>query len=227
MRVLGLETSGVETGLALLDVEGLRAQVTFPHQQQLAVRLAPAIEQLLGGVELDVTDLEGLAVCIGPGSFTGVRLGVAFAKALAYGRDIPVVGVGAFQAIAAEQVPMDDVPRCLFLPAQSGVIYAALPGEDLQEGSWTVPELAARLSSWECLTLVGPAGEAAAALGAALDGHLLRWINARPPAAATIARLGRERLCRGESDPVHALAPRYLRASTPEIRRQEAACPPS
>ena len=227
MRVLGLETSGVETGLALLDVEGLRAEVTFLHQQQLAARLAPAIEQLLGGVELDVTDLEGLAVCVGPGSFTGVRLGVAFTKALAYGRDIPVVGVGAFQAIAAEQVPHDDAPRCLFLPAQSGVIYAALPGDDPQEGSWTVAELAARLSPWECLTLVGPAGEAAAALGAALDGHSLRWINARPPAAATIARLGRERLCLGESDPVHALAPRYLRASTPEIRRQEAACPPS
>lgn len=99
--VLGISTSGpVEA--AILD--GARAFVGATKEQALASLLG-CVERVLrdAGMSLDGVGL--IAVCVGPGSFTGLRIGVAFSKALAQARDIPLVGVSAYDVAQAGSVP--------------------------------------------------------------------------------------------------------------------------
>jgi tRNA threonylcarbamoyladenosine biosynthesis protein TsaB len=231
VRVLGIETSGEVCGVAVADEGRELGSLQFRHGRALSRLLIPAVAALLEVIDLPRGDLEGIAVSAGPGSFTGLRIGVATAKTLAWSLGIPVVGVPTLEALAAAW-PLPGAVVCAAQPASAGRIYAGLyrtSGERVTPlhpaAALTMEEVRQRLQEQP-----GPiAFTGAVAMAAPLarevlgDRALIDRRDMASPPAGLIARLGRSRLARGESDAVESLAPLYLSVSTAEARRQEAA----
>ena len=106
MSVLGLSTATPLGGVAVVDGAGLLAARHFRAPTSATRVLWPAIEGVLAGAGLDVGDLDGIAVCVGPGTFTGLRVGLAAGMGLSLAAGLPMVGVSSLSALAA------GVPYC-------------------------------------------------------------------------------------------------------------------
>ena len=98
--VLAVETATAQFSVAVGSSAGTTASVELLQQRKHVESLGPAVEFALGESRKDVADLAGVAVDIGPGSYTGIRIGLAFARALGYGRNIPVIPVCSLDALA-------------------------------------------------------------------------------------------------------------------------------
>ena len=105
MLVLGLNTVADVCEAALVDGARVIAQVSEPMTQGHDARLAPVVDQVMREAGLAFQKLDRVAVIVGPGSFTGVRVGVSFARALALALDIPAVGVSSLEAL--DQLPRE------------------------------------------------------------------------------------------------------------------------
>lgn len=126
MRVLGIDTSANRATVALLDSGKLVATREHAEPKQSAERLLPLIAELLADAGWSRASLDRLGVAVGPGSFTGLRIGIACAQGLALGLSIPLVGVTSLRAMA-RAVP-DDVPgrRCAVLDARRAEVFVAV-----------------------------------------------------------------------------------------------------
>ncbi len=102
--ILAIDTSAAHCAAVLVRGDALLAQRDEAMARGQAERLLPMLEEILAGVRAVWRDLDGLAVCTGPGNFTGLRLAVAAARGLAMGLGIPAVGVSRFEALA-EGIP--------------------------------------------------------------------------------------------------------------------------
>lgn len=197
-----------------LDVPGTHSQ-----------RLLKQLERIREDVGVEWRELAGLAVSLGPGSFTGLRIGLSMAKGLALGVGLPLLGVSTLDGLARQVVAAPGTKVCALLDARKQEVYAALyecgeDGRPVRTGADQVlrPELLADQLAGQVL-LVGDgavtyreifrARMGAAALFAPPGSHF--------PRAATIGLLGEEKLARGELlDPVSSV-PIYIRASEAEI----------
>jgi tRNA threonylcarbamoyladenosine biosynthesis protein TsaB len=101
MIVLGLDTCLGACSVAVLDGERVLAHLTEPMTRGHQERLAPMAQAAMGQAGVAFADLQRIGATVGPGSFTGLRVGVAFAKGLASALAAPAVGVGALEALAA------------------------------------------------------------------------------------------------------------------------------
>jgi tRNA threonylcarbamoyladenosine biosynthesis protein TsaB len=105
--LLALDTSTRIVGIAVYDGVQVLSEMVWVSQDHHSVELAPAVENILKHSGMNVSQLQALAVAIGPGSFTGLRIGLAFAKGLALVRHIPLVGIPTLDALAAAQPVLD------------------------------------------------------------------------------------------------------------------------
>jgi tRNA threonylcarbamoyladenosine biosynthesis protein TsaB len=225
MLVLGIESSTMQGGVALVGEAGLMAEYTLNIEVTHSERLLPAIDRLLLDVGVGLDALGGVAVSIGPGSFTGLRIGLGTVKGLAYATALPVVGVPTLEALAWN-VPFVREQVCAVLDARKQEVYAALfryqDGELLRvmEDTALSPEsLCAKIR--RTTLMVGDGVCAYGELFRRVLGDRMRIpppVN-RGPRPACVAALGRQRLVRGERDPADSLVPRYLRPSEAELRR--------
>lgn len=226
MRVLGIETSGDVTGVAVVDEKGVLAELSFRHALQLSRFLLTRTQQVLAMAGIRASELDGVAVSIGPGSFTGLRIGVTAAKTLAYATGTPVVGVPTLEALALETPAPASALVASLMSASSTEVFAALyqwSGGRLEPRAEELMLPAAELSQRLARTpldvvmsgVIGPHRELFAATGS----RLTLAQEDRTPRPATIAAYGRRKLLAGETEPVHSLAPRYLRLSAAEARK--------
>jgi len=234
MRVIGIETSGDVTGVAVVDERGVLAEISFRHAMQLSSSLTPRIQDVLKLAGISVRDLGGVAVSQGPGSFTGLRIGVSAAKALAFAARIPIASICTLEALVRE-LPSPRGSRCWgVIAASKADVFAALfewtiDGLCPVIGPAVMPaeRLADRLAVHpEELVAAATLGAHAEVLSAAAGERLLSLPHLAAPRPATIAALGRARILQGEGEPVHGVAPRYLLLSAAEARRVEAAAAP-
>jgi len=226
MRVLAIETSTPAGGAALLDGDQLVGEYTLNVKTTHSERLLAAVDRLLQDAGWTPGMLEGLAVAVGPGSFTGLRIGISTVKGLAFSLRIPVAAVSTLEA-AAWGLPFAKGPVCPVLDARKGEVYAALfhwEGESLvrdwEDQALDPEELCRRLSG--PITLVGDGIVRYGSLFKERLGPRLTFAPAarRLPSAACVGQLGHIRLASGDAvDPV-TLVPRYLRPSEAELRRR-------
>ncbi len=226
MRILAIETSTLAGGAALLDGDQLVGEYIVNARTTHSERLLSAIDRLLQDAGWTLGVLEGLAVAVGPGSFTGLRIGVSTVKGLAFSLKIPVAAVSTLEALAWV-LPFARDPVCPVLDARKGEVYAALfhwDGESLlrdwEDQAFDPEELCRRLSG--PVTFVGDGIARYESLFKELLGPLATFAPParRLPSAACVGQVGHARFLVGEVvDPV-ALTPRYLRPSEAELKRR-------
>jgi tRNA threonylcarbamoyladenosine biosynthesis protein TsaB len=227
MHVLAIETSGDVTGVAVVDEKGIAAEVSFRHAMQLSRSLMPRVQDVLAIAGLTVSDLEGVAVSVGPGSFTGLRIGVTAAKSLAYGAGLPIASIPTLAALAWETPAPPDVLVASLISASATDVFAALfqwsngvVEPRAEELLLPAQELGVRLSRTPLkVVMAGQLGLHRAMFQELIGERLTLAGEDRSPRPGTIGLLGRRRLLEGAGDPVHAVAPRYLRGSAAEVRR--------
>ena len=128
--LLAVDTSTRTIGLALYDGVQVVCETTWTSQDYHTVELAPALADTLARARLQIADLNALAVALGPGSFTGLRIGLALVKGLALARHLPLIGIPTLDAMAASQ-PVRPMPLIAVLNAGRGRLAVGCyePGE--------------------------------------------------------------------------------------------------
>jgi tRNA threonylcarbamoyladenosine biosynthesis protein TsaB len=222
--VVGIETSTPQTSVAIGSEHEIvaRAAVAGAARQE---SVTPLLDDLLRRTELSFSHVGGIAVGIGPGLFTGLRVGVETAKTLAQVAGVPIVGITSLDALA---YPVRFSPRRIaaVIDARRGevfsAIYRAVPGGVVRERGYEVhaPD---RLVA-ELLALPGEV--LAVGNGAMLYRHELEEIGSRVefassimahPDAAALVELAVPRFLREEHDRAFDVVPLYLRKSDAEI----------
>jgi tRNA threonylcarbamoyladenosine biosynthesis protein TsaB len=192
--VLGIETATVQVGCALGGHEGVLASFHAARGRRHAEILTPAIEFMCAQVQIELHEVGAIAVDIGPGLFTGLRVGVATAKAMAQALRIPVVGLSSLDLLAFEVRYSRRLIVCV-IDARRGEVYSAMyrqvPGgvQRVREPAvQTAAELAAELvaTGEECLLVGDGALRYADALGTLSGVEAASFGNAYPSAAALV-----------------------------------------
>lgn len=218
MKILGIDTSTPIGSVGLIDGERFVAEHTLSIVKAHSSRLMPAIDQILKWADLTAHDLDACAVGIGPGSFTGIRIGVGTVKSLCYALKKPIIGVSTLEAIAYN-LRYTDKLICPILDARKDEVYGAVfrGGQSLvrQSNDLCVP----------IETLLSQIDDAAIFVGDGLqryapvvkeqfgDNVPLADPIFNVPRGASIARIGYNQLLNGESDDYFSLTPNYVRDS--------------
>ncbi len=225
MSILAIDTSSQVSGVAVASEGRLAAEITMQAKLTHSETLMPHIEQALCMAGQAKEDLAGIAVSVGPGSFTGLRIGIATAKAMAYALELPLVGVSSLQALACH-FPVPGVRLVALADAQKGNAYRESyawesGGLRIVDPVSVVPvkEILAECGRWEGRTLLlGDVAEKLMAKGCELPEHVQAAPpHLRMPRAANVAMLGLKKLASGEVSNVMDLEPMYIRRSEAEV----------
>ena len=222
MLILGIETATESVGVALGGRDGVLASVTIARGRRHGETLAPAVQFACRHAGVELGDLDAVAVDVGPGLFTGMRVGIATAKALAMALDIPVVPVTSLQSLAESTrdhhgliVPVVD--------ARKGEVFWSMHRSDA-DGVTALGEPTIG-SVDDLLAALGERGQHALCLGdgahrhaAALrDGADCVISGDRHPSADMLVVIGARRALREEWSTADLVAPLYLRRPDAEI----------
>ena len=122
MKVLGIDTSSNATSIAVIEDNKLICEYTVNTKTTHSQKLMPMIENMLKISEINVNDMDMISICQGPGSFTGLRIGMATAKALSHVNNLPIVGVNSLELLAGN-MDLSDKKICSILDAQRTQVY--------------------------------------------------------------------------------------------------------
>ena len=131
--VLGIETATSVCGVGLACDQGVLADYCLNRKTVHAERLPVIIDRIVNDAGIALHDLKGVAVSMGPGSFTGLRIGMSVAKGLVYGLDIPLLAVPTMEALVS-LVPEYYSMACVMLVARKGEVYEGL--FQRKQGAW-------------------------------------------------------------------------------------------
>lgn len=236
MLILAVDTTTPSGSVALLEDETILGEVGLESGATHSARLFRSVDFLLGALGREAGALDGFAVAAGPGSFTGLRIGIAAVKSLAFASGRPVAPVSSLLALAAKLVGDDPVVAddrlgadgratliCPLLDAKKEEIYAGLFEAGpaglsgiIPQGAYDPEAFFARLPAGRVIAFAG------SGLGLYKDKLLARvGANARFPArspfiAAEVARLGAAEILAGRGVAAADLEPLYFRRSQAE-----------
>ena len=223
MKILALDTATSSCSVAATEGGELAAELTISKDQTHAKHLMQLIHSVLGKAGFGVGDLDGLAVTIGPGSFTGLRIGVSTVKGLAHALGKPVVGVSTLEALARQ---CGQTPHliCPLLDARKGEVYAAtyrLNADQLvkKTGERAMrPEAALESIKSSCVFIGTGARLYRRDIIAAL-GDLAHFVPGGQNIirASSVAFLSMPRFEAQDTDTIASLVPHYIRKSDAEL----------
>jgi len=222
MRVLAMDTALGACSAAVLDTVygGIIAAVSQPMARGQAEALMPLVQSVMNDASLAFADIDRIAVTTGPGSFTGLRVGIAAARGIALAAGRPIVGLTTLAAYAAPHVAADDTcPVVVAIDARHGQVYLQVFGPGGR--TLTAPRLAtlreaAHAAGEAPCCIVGSAADAVAGAMSVADAVPVAVEARAAPDIAWAARMGAV-LPEGQSPP----KPQYLRA--PDAQPQNAA----
>lgn len=129
MRALAVDTSTATAGIAVVDEKGLLAEFMLKDMKTHSQKLVPMMKEVLESLRLALPDIDVFAAVTGPGSFTGLRIGVTTIKTMAYALNKPVVGIPSLDALANAAVVTEGTLVCPIMDARNNQVYTALYGE--------------------------------------------------------------------------------------------------
>jgi tRNA threonylcarbamoyladenosine biosynthesis protein TsaB len=187
VRIVGIESSSRRGSVALLEDARVIASVEHEQPNSHAERLLPLLEQLLAEAGWPKSSLDRLGVGVGPGSFTGLRAGIALAEGLSVGLDRPLWGVGSLLSMARGALAEHSGPCCALLDARRSELFAAVYDRELRElcapRALPIEGLSEFLAAFDVATVVGEVArtlghERTLAAGHTLDLPHARWVAA-------------------------------------------------
>ena len=229
MRILAFETSAKAASVALLEDDMLLGELYLNCGLTHSRTLLESAQRLLEITELTAKDIDAIACAAGPGSFTGVRIGVAAAKGFAWGREIPCYGVSTLEAMARSAACLGGV-ICCCMDARRAQVYNAVferCGETLvrlrEDRAISLDDLCEDLQNIEkTIFLVGDGAELCyTTLLERLPRLTLLPEHLRQQRASGAALAAWEKIGRGERGDAGSLTPNYLRLSQAERARLE------
>ena len=226
MLTIAIDSSQDICALALGRDSQLLSEYHFYHKMSLLRRMLPTVEQMLSDLDAKPSDLDGIIVSLGPGSFTGLRIGVTIAKTLAYTLSKPIVGVGTLDAIARGVAPSNTEFICPMIHARATEVYWSLfdSSGEMRLEDYAASPLSAVLDS------VASRGESVyfCGTGATRNAEAIRHkFGAGAPVCkpwsdfargAALLEAGNHRLREGLIDDPLTLAPMYVKKPTPVVR---------
>lgn len=223
MYILGIETSTKTGSVAVMSEQGVIAQYSLNIEVTHSERLMSTVDRVLKDTGLTMQQFDGFAVAIGPGSFTGLRIGLATVKGLALATGKPIAPVPTLQALA-RNIPLAAHPICPMLDARKNEVYAALFTFDGSTLTQTMPEtvvplaqLAAFIADRTVFT-----GEASHLYRTELEGllgdrALFAPLSSILPSAAIVAEVGLKMIRNGRHSDPDSLTPLYIRRPEAEV----------
>jgi len=217
--LLAVDTSTQSVGIALFDGNQILCEESWISRRYHTVELANAVQSNLSRAGLSAADLHVLAIASGPGSFTGLRIGMALIKGIAYTHQLPVIGIPTLD-ITARAVPVRDIRLAAVL--QAGRNRLAVGWYKAEDGSWVADGLVENLTFDELLKKIDQpcilTGEINEEIRQAVEDHDL--IDAACPTLALrnpkyLAELAWNRWQGGIVDDILTLSPTYLHRGDP------------
>ena len=224
MIVLAVESSAIAASVALQKDDHLLAEMTLNRGNTHSENLLPMVETLLERLDLTTDDIDLFAVSVGPGSFTGVRIGVATVKGLAFGKGKPCVGVSTLEALAENLAFLSDKLICPVMNARRNQVYTAL----FRSNERLLPDMAISVEELEKILSAYPdpvlfVGDGYDLVTSQIQHEFLPIPERlRLQSAASVASVALRKAQNGNTIDDARLAPVYLRPSQAERTRAEA-----
>lgn len=226
MKVLGIDTTTQSCSVAVVSSEKVLAEYTLQVEKTHSERLLPLVDSVLRDAGVNLSDLGGIVVSAGPGSFTGVRIGMATAKALGQALGLPLAGVSSLAALAA-QAPFFSGTVSPMLDARRKQVYNAFfqagnpPQRLLEDRTISVAALLEDLREMPGEVLF--TGDGVPVYMEAIKSLLGERALFQPqesclPRASTVGRLGLGILAAGKGMSYLEIAPSYVRRSEAEVK---------
>ena len=223
MKLLAVDTSTRACSVAVVDQDRLACEITTGPTGTHSTHLMRLIRTALELAETELHGLDGLAVCVGPGSFTGLRIGVSTVKGLAFATAKPVAGVSSLEALAQPCLPWPHL-ICAMLDARKGEVYAARyrarDGRLEHEGREVVLSIEDALDGIDeaCLFVGDGARRYREPIGSKLGPLALFPAPSQDIIrASTVAALAQRQFAWQENEDLDRLVPRYIRQSDAEL----------
>jgi len=223
MYILGIETSTKTGSVAIVCEDGVIVQYSLNIEVTHSERLMATVDRVLKDTGFTMADMDGTAVAIGPGSFTGLRIGLAAVKGLALVTGKPVAAVPTLKALAWN-LPYAAYPICPMLDARKNEVYAATYAfegsalvHDMAEAVISLSRLSERISEKTLFT-----GEASHLFRKDIleifgDRALFAPVSAILPSAASVGEIGLDMIKRGKCTDPDNLTPMYIRRPEAEV----------
>ncbi|HWR72941.1 MAG TPA: tRNA (adenosine(37)-N6)-threonylcarbamoyltransferase complex dimerization subunit type 1 TsaB [Nitrospirota bacterium] len=223
MIILGIETATRTGSVAVVNDSGVIAEYTLNIELTHSERLMSTVDRVLSDTGIKVADLNGFAVSIGPGSFTGLRIGLAAVKGLALATNKPVTAVSTLKGLAWN-LPYSRYPVCPLLDARKKEVYAAIYrfGEnglvqEMEESVLSLGELAGRVKERTIFTGEGSHLFQDGIRSLFGERAVFAPASAMAPSAASIAGIGMMQLNDGDRADPDSLTPQYIRRPEAEV----------
>jgi len=219
MLVLGIDTSGYANAIGVVDGERILADFMFETRNESLAKIMLNIDSVLKGAGLGLEDIEGFGVGLGPGSWTGIRIGVTVGKMLAYCTGKPLKGISTLEVLAYRARDYHRLICPIVDAGAGGTIYAAFyrAANDKinQIGDYYVGDLPGLVEMIKEPTVLvaDKAQEYLGIIGNSIQPNTVEALE-KSPRGAAVAKLAAARLESGEQDDMLALAPLYLKEST-------------
>jgi len=218
MIVLGIDTSDYANAVGVVGGDSILADSTYEARTDSLEQIVANIDSTLKKAGMAFRDVGGIGVGLGPGSWTGIRVGVTVGKMLAFSTGKPVAGISTLEALAYAERRESSLIYAVISAGTGDAVYAAPyrpeNGAVSRIGEYYVGDvkgLTALLSG--PAVLVGNGSQACARILKQESGINIKAVEAIP-GGASIASLAAQRLERGEKDDVLSLTPLYLKEST-------------
>ncbi|MFX0548263.1 tRNA (adenosine(37)-N6)-threonylcarbamoyltransferase complex dimerization subunit type 1 TsaB [Hathewaya histolytica] len=231
MKILSLDSSSESASCALLEDNKLLGEITFNYKKQHSVIIMPIIDYLLKNTETDITDIDGFVISKGPGSFTGLRIGMATIKGLSQGLNKPLTSVSSLDALAYNLAFSDGI-ICPIMDALRNTVYTSIYKFENSKlirlcdyMAIHIDELIEKVKEYNCkVTFIGDGTYK-------LKQHLIDNLsdvdlNFAPThlnlvKASSLGELGLNSLNEGNAENIFALSPIYLKKSQAEREYEE------
>jgi len=220
MKILGLDTSAYANTIGIVEESHILADFSFEARNDTLEKIVTHIDIVLRESDLELEDIDGFGVGLGPGSWTGTRVGVTVAKTLAFSTGKPICGISTLEVLAYQAGKADRLICPIISAGTKDTVYAAFfrrwDGTLLRQDEYYIGDVFGLAKSMKENTIIVSTGVVnhLKVMSREVDPKVSIEAIEGAPKGASVALLALERFRCGKSDDVLSLAPLYLKEST-------------